>query len=177
MKILGALLAVAALVGAAAGAQDTKVAADPLDPLRSCRAIAADAARLACFDKAAASLVAAAEEGDLSVVNREEVRKTRRTLFGFSLPDFGIFGRGDRARSKDAADEIVVLNTTIASARTTADGLEIRTAEGAVWLIDSPPRRLMTPRAGQPVEFRKGALSSYFIRIEGRAGVKGRRIG
>lgn len=173
---------VAALAGAALAApaglaaQDAARAADPLDPLRSCRTIAIDAERLACFDRAATSLVTAAEEGDLSVVNREEVRKTRRALFGFSLPDLGIFGRSDRAREKDEADEIEVLNTTIAGARTTRDGLVITTAEGAAWLIDSPPRRLMPPKAGQPVEFRKGSLSSYFIRINGQKGVKGRRI-
>lgn len=158
-------------------AQEQGSRPDPFDPLRACRAIAADGERLACFDRVSASLVTAADEGNLSVINREEVRKTRRTLFGFSLPDLGIFGRGDRAKAKDETDEIEVLNTTIASTRATRDGIEITTAEGAVWAIDSPPRRLMTPKAGQPVEFRKGSLTSYFIRINGQGGVKGRRVG
>lgn len=170
--------AAAAMALMPAVAQDRAPArADPFDPLRACRAIADDANRLACFDKVAGSLVAAADEGDLSVVDREEVRKTRRTLFGFALPDLGIFGRSDKAEEKDKADEIEVLNTTIASSRSTANGLEITTAEGAVWLIDKPPRRLMTPRTGQPVEFRRGSLTSYFIRINNQGGVKGRRIG
>lgn len=174
----GGLAAItAAGLSLAATAQDVRSAADPLDPLRACRSIAADAARLACFDRASSALVAAAEQGDLSVVNREEVRKTRRKLFGFSLPDLGIFGRNDKAREKDAADEIKILNTTIARVRNTRDGMEIVTAEGAVWQIDNPPRRLMTPKPGQPVEFRKGSLSSYFIRINGQGGVKGRRVG
>lgn len=173
MAAAGALL----VAPAAAQAQSDKTPADPFDPLRACRAITVDAERLACFDKVSTTLVTAADEGDLSVVNREELRKTRRTLFGFSLPDFGIFGRGDKAKEKDEADEIEILNTTIASSRRTADGLEITTAEGAVWAIDSPPRRLMAPKAGQPVEFRKGSLSSYFIRINGQGGVKGRRVG
>lgn len=172
-----AMTVAAALFANGATAQDKKPDSDPLDPLRTCRAISADAERLACFDRVSAALVTAAEEGDLSVVNREEVRKTRRSLFGFSLPDLGIFGRGDKAKEKDEADEIEILNTTVASSRSTREGLEITTAEGAVWLIPSPPRRLMTPRPGQPVEFRKGTLTSYFVRINGQAGVKGRRIG
>lgn len=172
--VLGAVMAVFAQ---GAVAQDRKPSSSPLDPLRACRAIPADTERLACFDRVSAALVTAAEEGDLSVVDREEVRRTRRTLFGFALPDLGIFGRGDKAKEKDGADEIEILNTTVASSRSTPEGIELTTAEGAVWLIPSPPRRLMTPKAGQPVEFRKGSLTSYFIRINGQGGVKGRRIG
>lgn len=176
--LIGAALAVAALLAPLQlTAQEQPAAPDPFDPLRACRLITDNTERLACFDRVSASLVTAADEGDLSVVNREAARKTRRTLFGFSLPDLGIFGRGDKAKAKDAADEIEILNTTIASARATQDGIEITTAEGAVWAIDSPPRRLMTPKAGQSVEFRKGSLSSYFVRINGQGGVKGRRIG
>lgn len=158
-------------------AQDSKAGGDALDPLRSCRAMTIDTERLACFDRVSSALVRASEEGELRLIDRQEVRKTRRTLFGFALPDLGIFGRGDKAREKDADDEVRILNTTIASSRSTMDGLEITTAEGAIWLIPSPPRRLMTPRPGQPVELRSGSLSSYFIRINGQGGVKGRRVG
>ena len=122
---LGALALATAFLPAGLAAQD-KAGADPLGSLRACRAIASEADRLTCFDKAAAALVDAADEGDLSVVS---------------------------------------------------NGIEITTAEGAVWLIPSPPRRLMTPRAGQSVEFRRGTLTSYFIRIDRQGGVKGRRIG
>ena len=158
-------------------AKDDPPKTDPLAALRACSAISIDAQRLACFDKSASALITAEAEGDVSVVDREEVRNTRRKLFGFSLPDFGIFGRSDKAKEKDEADEIEVLNTTIASSRSSREGLSITTAEGAVWLIDNPPRRLLTPKAGQPVEFRRGTLGSYFIRINGQNGVKGRRIG
>ena len=173
--LIGLTASSMALASGAAAADDAKP--DPLAPLRACSQIAASEARLACFDAASKDLFTAEAEGNLSVVDREEVRQTRRKLFGFSLPDFGIFGRSDKAKEKDEADEIEILNTTIASSRPTRDGLIFTTAEGAVWQIDNPPRRLMTPKAGQPVEFRKGTLGSYFIRINGQGGVKGRRIG
>lgn len=174
----GALMAATVLMlSTMAAAADDKPKADPLDPLRSCRLIVANPERLACFDAVSSQILTAAEEGDLSVVDRDEVRKTRRKLFGFSLPDFGIFGGGNKAREKDKADEIEILNTTIAGSRSTRDGLEITTAEGAVWFIDNPPRRLFSPKPGQPVEFRKGTLGSYFVRINGQGGVKGKRIG
>lgn len=164
-------------LASSATAQEGVAAKDPLDPLRACQTISIDLERLQCFDKVSKSLLAAAEEGDLSVVNREEVRKTRRKLFGFTLPDFGIFGRSEKAREKDKLEEIEVLNTTVASSRSSSDGLEVTTAEGAIWLIPSPPRRLMTPKAGQSIELTKGSLSSYFMRINGQGGVKARRIG
>jgi hypothetical protein len=34
----------------------------------------------------------------------------------------------------------------------------------------------MTPKAGQKIEIKKGALSSYFLRINGQPGVKGKRV-
>lgn len=177
-RISGVVLSATLFVSAiGTSAQDPKNASDPLDPLRSCRAITGEAERLSCYDRVSGALIAAADEGDLSVVNREEVRKTRRSLFGFSLPDLGIFGRSEKAAEKDENDEIEVLNTTIAGARSTTAGLELTTAEGAVWLIPSPPRRLMTPRPGQSLEFVKGSLTSYFVRINGQGGVKARRIG
>jgi len=119
-------------------------------------------------------MLAASDQGELRVVDREEVRQTRRKLFGFSLPDFGIFGGGDR----DAAEEKVEsLETTIAKVRASDyGGWVLVTAEGAVWQIDNAPRRLMTPKVGQPLEIRSGALSSYFLRINGQPGVKGRRV-
>jgi len=35
---------------------------------------------------------------------------------------------------------------------------------------------LSAPRAGQKIVISKGALGSYFLRINGQIGVKGRRI-
>lgn len=172
-----ALAAAGMLTTLPLAAQDDAKKLDPLDPLRACKSITTDAERLSCYDMVSTSLLAAAEDGDLSVVNREEVRATRRKLFGFSLPDFGIFGRNDKAREKDKADEVEILNTTVASSRSSSNGLEVTTAEGAIWLIPSPPRRLMTPRPGQSIELTRGSLSSYFMRINGQGGVKARRIG
>lgn len=52
----------------------------------------------------------------------------------------------------------------------------LRTEDGMVWQLDQIPSRLMTPRAGQPVEFRRASLGSYFVSINGQPGVRGRRV-
>lgn len=172
---VGALAAVAAMLAAPASAQD-RAEDKYLDSLRTCQAITDNAERLACFDKAVGTIVAASDSDDLRIVDREEVRETRRKLFGFSLPDLGIFGRRDGQGDDAKEDELEVLQTTITSVRPTGDGYILTTAEGAKWQIDNVPRRLLSPKVGQSLEIRNAALSAYFLRINGQGGVKGRRI-
>lgn len=172
---VGTLAAVAAMLTSPAFAQD-KAQDKYLDSLRKCQALTDNAERLDCFDKAVSTIIAASDSDDLRIVDREEVRDTRRKLFGFSLPDLGIFGRRE-GRGEDAKeDELEVLQTTITSVRPTGTGYVLTTAEGAKWQIDNVPRRLLSPKPGQSLEIRNAALSAYFLRINGQGGVKGRRI-
>ncbi|WP_417318965.1 hypothetical protein [Erythrobacter aureus] len=146
-----------------------------LEALKACQAESDPATRLACFDTAAESMVGASEAGELKLVDREEVRKTRRKLFGFSLPDFGIFGKGDDHREDE--DEFSQMETTIASVSGShSTGYTLRTAEGAVWRLDDVPGRLLEPRKGDTLLIKSGALSSYFLRINNQRGIKGSRI-
>ena len=56
--------------------------APTLNVLGDCQKISDDAARLRCFDRAAANLIAASKAGDIVVVDREKMRSARRSLFG-----------------------------------------------------------------------------------------------
>lgn len=171
----GCAAAALLLASAPAWGQDDDETPAPLAPLKACQAEADPAARLACYDRVAAEMLAATAAGDLRVIDREEIKKTRRGLFGFSLPDFGIFGRGDDEEDEAEEEGFDVLNTTIAGVSGShGSGYIITTAEGAVWQLDEEPR--MSPKVGQTVEIRSAALSSYFLRINGKGGVKGHRI-
>jgi hypothetical protein len=143
---------------------------DYLDALKSCQALTDDAARLACFDEQVAGMVKATETGEVQIVDKEDVRETKRSLFGFSLPKIALFGDGD-----DEEDEL--LETTITSVRYQGRrSVRFTTEEGAVWEISSVPSRLRTINAGDKVVFKRAALGSFFIRINGQTGVKGRRV-
>ncbi len=157
-------------------AQDDKGESAYVTALRACQAKTDPADRLACYDTAVASIVAASSEGEVRVVDREEVRQTRRKLFGFALPDLGIFGGRSDKEDPEQEQEFTTLQTTIASVRQSAGTYVIVTQEGAEWRLDELPTRLMKPKPGQPLEIRKGALSSYVLRINGQKGVKGRRV-
>lgn len=144
-----------------------------LGAIEACRAIQADAARLACFDREAGALVSASRSGELSVVNRADMRTARRSLFGFALPKLPFFA-GDKS-----ADEVPdTLDSTIVSAQSIAnDRYRIKIAAGdAVWETTESRMNLSAPRAGEKIVISKGALGSYFLRINGQNGVKGRRI-
>ena len=168
-----ALAVAAAALPFAVHAQDTKDQPPEIEALAQCRAILDPAERLGCYDRAAGAVLSATESGELRVATRDSVTKTRRRLFGFSLPDLDIFGDGD-----DENDELDELETTITGVRGAGRGVYVfQTEEGAVWQISNAPSRLKPPRPGQPVVFKKASLGSYFIRIDGQIGVKGRRVG
>ncbi len=165
------LFAVGAAFGTPAAAQQLNAERpDLLADLQSCRAIDDSARRLACFDRAAASLLAARESGEVRVVDREEVQETRRSLFGFTLPKLGIFGAGD----DEQLDELE--STITGVSRVGRNGYRIQIEEGSIWQIESVPSRLRTPRPGDAIVLKKASLTSFFIRIAGQIGVKGRRV-
>lgn len=173
---LVALVALAALVcGLPAAAQETDAVAAPssdyIAELRACSAIADATQRLACFDTAVGAVVAATDSGEVTIVDREDVRETRRSLFGFTMPKGGIFG------GSDDEDVSSMLESTITDVRKLrGDTYVIVITEGSKWQMSNVPMRLRPPRVGDAVVFKEAALGSYFIRIAGQTGVKGRRI-
>jgi hypothetical protein len=139
--------------------------------LMACRAIADAQQRLACFDSQAASMAAAVERRDLVMIDRERARAARKSLFGFSTPDFaGLFGGGD--------DEVKQVEGLVASADYTRYmGWTIKLQDGSVWTqIDSTVLPL-DPKRGEKVVIRRSALGSYFIKVGKQIGFRGKRIG
>ena len=159
-----------ALGAPAAAQQESAERPDLLADLQSCRNIEDSARRLACFDRAAGSLLAARDSGEVRVVDREEVQETRRGLFGFTLPKLGIFGAGDD-------EQLDMLESTITGvSRVGRNGYRIQIEEGSMWQVDSAPSRLRVPKPGDAIVLKKASLNSFFIRIAGQIGVKGRRV-
>lgn len=171
-KMLAGMAAGVLAIGAAPlAAQDDAPTAQPdyVENLKTCQTLTDDMARLACFDRAVGAILAANDAGDVQVIDKEDVRETRRSLFGFSLPNIGLFGGGDEA------DEL--FETTIASVRYTGrNSARFTTAEGAVWELNNIPSRLRTIKDGDAVEFKKATMGYFFVRIAGQTGIKGRRV-
>ena len=139
-----------------------------------CRSIAVPEARLACFEQATSALEKAVSAKEVTLLDRQDVRKARRSLFGFSLPRIGLFGGGDGDDDKEGSTE--PLETTIVGSRALPNGrYELRLAEeDAVWATTDPMS--FPPKAGSKVRIRRGALGNYFIAIDGERSIRGMRV-
>lgn len=180
MRVSTSVMALAA-AGLAGSAMAQEPATSPAAVTRvfECRAIKEDAARLACFDASVAVLETARSKGDVAVVDREDVRRTRRKLFGFSVPDFGIFGgkkdeRGQEAEDRDEVKEVV---GKIAAVGRGADGLLITLEDGARWQQSDGVVLGRTPKVGEEVTIRRGTFGSYKMSFKMGPAVKARRVG
>ena len=175
-KLVALGMAASLLLGAAApaaGAQGTAAevtSAQLLDALAACKKVAAPNDRLACYDAASSRLAEAVERQDLVVLDRGEIRRTRRSLFGMSLPRMPLF----RGEGGEETDE---LTAKIASASNLGMGKwQFRLEDGAVWQTTEGKPGLRDPKAGQEVVIKKGTLGNYFIRFNGQSGVRGQRV-
>ena len=138
--------------------------------LMDCRSVAAADQRLACFDREAAAMNSAIASKNLVFVDREKARAAKRSLFGFSIPDFGgLFGGGD--------DEIAQIESTVARTAHNVDGgWVIYLSDGSVWSqTDDWPG--LDPRPGKKVIVKRGGLGVFRLSIPGENGIKVKRIG
>lgn len=147
---------------------------DVLNRLTACRSISDNAQRLACFDQQVAALEAAAQAREIAVVDTQQIRRTRRSLFGLRLPDLGIFG--DDSDDPEDGAAINEINSTIQAITSGADGrVHFVLAEGGVW-AQTEGRRGRPPRTGQAIRIRRGPLGSYIASVDERPGVRVVRI-
>jgi len=177
LRWAGVGAATALLAVTAAGAQTGgSSGAAVIDAVKGCRAIAAADQRLACFDKATAALDSAIQTHEITVMDKQEVRRTRRSLFGFSVPDIPLFGGGSsKTDSAAEATEVTELDTLVTAIKPVSYGkFDITTTEGAIWRnsdeIDFPPK------PGSKVHIKKGAIGNYFLRFDGGKAVRGSRV-
>jgi hypothetical protein len=140
------------------------VAAEPPAPvakqvvaLQTCRTKSDATDRLACYDKAVDELSAAAASQDVIIVERADVRKARKGLFGFSLPRIG-FLAGRDGNAEDEADA-VRFEGKIVSVRTLETSFSFK-----------------TPAPDRVILIERGALGSYSARVGNGGWVRVKRL-
>jgi hypothetical protein len=173
----GSFLVVAAIAGIAAPvvAKDKPVPPSPLvAAIDRCRQITDPTQRLACYDSAASALVTASNTGAVAIVDQNEVRKARHSLFGFNMPKIPFFS-GDTT----AGEAQSKLDSTIKSVSALRNGYYriVINDNNAIWETTDDSINFDEPRPGQKITIVRGALGNYFLRINGQNGVRGRRVG
>lgn len=167
--------AMIAVVGSPAAAKDKPVPPSPLvAAIDRCRQITDPTQRLACYDSAAGALVTATSTGAVAIVDQNEVRKVRHSLFGFSLPKVPFFS-GDTT----AGEAQSKLDSTITQVRQLSNGYYriVIADNNAVWETSDDSISFEPPHVGQKIEILRGAMGNYFLRINGQIGVRGKRVG
>ena len=148
-----------------------------LKQVTNCLSIHEDMARLACYDTNVKALDEAATRRDVVVVDKAQVRATRRTLFGLSVPPLAIFGGHDGKNRKDEEeDEIKEITAKAKSAQPDAYGNWIIVLDdGARWHQTDNQMIVKEPHAGSNIVIKRGALRSFVLKVDGQPGVKARR--
>lgn len=153
------------LTGHAAAAQPQPASPPAVfNDLTACREVRDDSARLACFDRAVAALQRAQAAREVVVVDREEVQRTRRSLFGLAIPEVGrLFGES----REEAIEGLVTSARTDQLGRTT-----FQLDTGAVW-VQTEGRRLRRPPApGVRVRIRRGALGGFLANVADQPAIR-----
>jgi hypothetical protein len=168
--VIGAVSAVV-VAGNAQGKAIPPTGTPPaVQQLIACRAITDSAQRLACYDRESAALDKAIATKDVVVIDKAKATATKRSLFGFSIPDFGgLFGGGDDVKQIDG--------TVTASGSNGEGGWTVKLADGSMWTQTDDTPLALPPERGDKVVIKRGALGAFFMELGKQPGVKVRRIG
>jgi hypothetical protein len=168
-KLLLAAAIVTALAPAAAARPVQTGTPAQVQQLIACRSVTVPEQRLACYDRQVTAMEQAIATKDLVMIDKERARAAGRSLFGFTIPNFGgIFGNNG---------EISQIDGTIKNAGHNSDGGWLITLDdGSVWTqTDDWPG--LDARPGKKVIVKRGVLGSYWLSIPGQNGIKVKRIG
>lgn len=145
---------------------------EALNRVINCRAIQPAEERLACYDREVAAFDTAESSNEVVVMDRQQVRRTRRTLFGLVLPDLGVFGDNNA----DPEEAVAQIEATIQGANQNALGKWVITLEdGARWIQSDSRNLARNPRNGMTIRIRRAAMGSYLANIDGQIAIRVRR--
>lgn len=140
--------------------------AEAYQQVLDCRALKADAERLACYDAAAGRMDAAEARGDIVVIDRAQASAAHREAFGLQLPSLDFVTKALKP------DEVNTLTGTVRAARADVNGnWTIGLDGGAVWRQISG-QLMRAPKPGSKVSIRKGMIGSYLMNVDDQPSIK-----
>jgi hypothetical protein len=172
---LAALALVSLNVGTASARDRGEQSAPPPKEYRdlmSCRGIVDSTTRLTCFDSRASALDTATQSHEVVIADRQAVASARRGLFGFTAPVGKLLGFG-----ADDEGQLKQIESKVARVSHTGDGAwKLFLEDGSTWEQNDTRGFVLSPRVGNAVVIKRGALGSYFVAVESQRAVKMRRV-
>jgi|LauGreDrversion4_2_1035121.scaffolds.fasta_scaffold01007_16 hypothetical protein len=165
-------LGVCSIPGTATANPAQPLSSAGLSPLLSCRALSDGQARLICFDRETEKLEAQTTRRDLVILDRDQIAKAQKDQFGRSSAPNPMPATSNESDTK-APDFI---EDRLQSARLSADGKWVFTlTNGAVW-GQTELKGIRSPKVGDAIRIRKGALGSFLASIKDRPAIRVKRI-
>jgi len=105
------------------------------------------------------------------MIDKARATQAKRSLFGFSIPNFGgLFGGAD--------DEVKEISSTVvAFVNNGYNGWTIKLADGSTWAQTDDYQLGLPPAKGDKVVVRRGMLGSFSLQLNKQPGFKVKRIG
>jgi hypothetical protein len=173
-RIVMAFLALTVPSYSSAAAPQPPVAKQ-ITALQACRTKADAAERVACYDKAVDDLTIATASQDLVVVERADVHKARKGLFGFTMPRIG-FLAGRDGNAEDEADAARFEGKIVSVRSLSQGGWQFTVEGGAVWMTLETSFSFRMPAPDRVVLIERGALGSYSARVGNGGWVRVKRL-
>ena len=165
--------ALAVVVAGAASAKGPVSSGTPaaMQKLLDCRSIQDSPQRLACYDREISTVDQAIGKRDIVLIDKARATQAKRSLFGFSVPNFGgLFGGAD--------DEVKEISSTVvAFVNNGYNGWTIKLADGSTWAQTDDYQLGLPPVKGEKVVVRRGMMGSFSLTLGNQPGFKVKRIG
>ncbi|MGN6058401.1 MAG: hypothetical protein ACTHOI_07435 [Sphingomicrobium sp.] len=171
MLALGTILAVTAVSGVEARSIPNTGTPQSVQQLIACRSIADSAQRLACYDRQSDALSTALAKKEVVVIDKARATAAKKSLFGFSIPNFGgIFGGNE--------DEVKEIASTVTRVSQDPYGAYVVTlADGSTWYQQDDAPLGLGPEKGDKIVVRRGSFGAFYLSINGQPGIRVKRIG
>jgi len=167
--LMGAL-AVSVAAGAA-WAADPQGTAPAVKAVIQCRAITDTTERLACYDKTVDAMAGADAKGDLITLDQEQRKAIRHQAFGFTMPSFTLFDKGEKPEEASKA--------TFKIAQAWQDlehkwNFKLETGAGGGATHTNQKKNNPPPRTGGDKS--NGARGSFFMKVDGQQAIRVMRV-
>ena len=175
--VVTAFLAVSLLgTSSSKAAKSTQPRPEIFTKLLDCRKETDSAARLACYDAQVGAMDVASQRDEVVVLDKTELKKTRRSLFGFAFPKLPFLQDSDKDGDKADA-EAARIEAKITSARSLGYGKwSFQLDDDSQWeTTEAIANR--NPKSGMSIVIKRAAMGSFLGAVNGWPSVRMKRVG
>lgn len=170
IKLTSVLMLAAICAPSAYAAERDDVRPKVYADIIACRSVTDAAARLHCFDAATNALETATTNRQVVMLDQGDVRKTKKSLFGFALPNIPFFGES----AEDQVNEFKEIEGALANVQALPYGIYQFTIEDAgTWQTTEGTSAFL--KNGKKFKIKRAALNSYLLVVDSK-GIRVKRV-